>query len=106
MWKAFRELQAAGWVRGKAPRLYSVQSSGCAPVVRAFESGAEGCEAWPDPRTVAAGLRVPAPFGDRLMLGALRESGGGVVAVSGSELVASAREVQTVEALDAWREGD
>ena len=105
MWKAFRELQAAGWVRGKAPRLYSVQASGCAPVVRAFESGAECCEAWPAPRTVAAGLRVPAPFGDRLMLGALRESGGGVAAVSESELVAAARELQTAEGVDASPEG-
>ena len=105
MWKAFRELQEAGWVRGKPPRMYSVQSSGCAPVVRAFESGAERCEPWPDPRTVAAGLRVPAPFGDRLMLAALRESGGGVAAVSESELVAAARELQTVEGVDASPEG-
>src|SRR2546425_10969429 len=105
MWKAFRELQEAGWVRGKPPRMYSVQSSGCAPVVRAFESGAERCDAWPDPRTVAAGLQVPAPFGDRLMLAALRESGGGVAAVSESELVAAARELQTVEGVDASPEG-
>src|SRR5438093_11091828 len=105
MWKAFRELQAAGWGRGKAPRLDSVPASGCAPVVRAFESGAECCEAGPAPRTVAAGLRVPAPFGDRLMLGALRESGGGVAAVSESELVAAARELRTAEGVDASPEG-
>src|SRR2546427_12987479 len=85
--------------------MYSVQSSGCAPVVRAFESGAERCEAWPDPRTVAAGLRVPAPFGDRLMLGALRESGGGGVAVSEADLEAAARELQTGEGADAPPEG-
>src|SRR2546425_7097276 len=97
MWKAFRELQEAGWVRGKPPRMYSVQSSGCAPVVRAFESGAERCEAWPDPRTVAAGLRVPAPFGDRLILAALRESGGGVAAADEGQLAAAARDLQTLE---------
>jgi threonine synthase len=105
MWKAFGELRAAGWVRGKPPRMYSVQSSGCAPVVQAFESGAEACEPWPDPRTVAAGLRVPAPLGDRLMLRVLRESGGGAVSVSDAELSAAARELQTVEGIDACPEG-
>src|SRR3989454_10187602 len=105
MWKAFRELQEAGWVRGKPPRMYSVQSSGCAPVVRAFESGAERCDAWPDPRTVAAGLQVPAPFGDRLILAALRESGGGGAAGSESAVAAAARELRTVEGVDASPEG-
>ncbi len=84
MWKAFTELIEAGWVQGTPPRFYSVQSDGCAPVVRAFDAGADRCEPWVDPRTVAAGLRVPAPLGDRLMLKALRESGGGAIAVSDS----------------------
>jgi threonine synthase len=105
MWKAFQELQEGGWVGGKLPRMFTVQSSGCAPVVRAFESGAEGCTPWPDPQTVAAGLRVPGPLGDRLMLRALRESGGGAVAVSDAALSAAARELQTVEGIDAAPEG-
>jgi threonine synthase len=85
--------------------MYSVQAAGCAPVVRAFESGADRCVPWPDPRTVAAGLRVPGPLGDRLMLRALRESGGGAVAVSDDALTAAARELQTVEGIDACPEG-
>jgi threonine synthase len=105
MWKAFQELQASGWVHDALPRMYSVQSTGCAPVVRAFESGAERCAPWPDPQTVAAGLRVPGPLGDRLMLRALRESGGGAVAVSDEALTAAARELQTVEGIDACPEG-
>jgi threonine synthase len=105
MWKAFTELVAAGWVRGRPPRMYTVQASGCAPVVRAFESGANTCTPWPDPKTVAAGLRVPAPLGDRLMLRALRDSGGAAVAVSDAELVAAARELQTLEGIDASPEG-
>jgi len=105
MWKAFMELAAQGWIRGALPRMYSVQSSGCAPVVRAFDAGADACTPWPDPVTVAAGLRVPAPLGDRLMLRALRASGGGAVAVSESELTAAARELQTVEGIDAAPEG-
>ena len=105
MWKAFGELARAGWVRGPLPRLYSVQAAGCAPVVRAFESGAPSCTPWPEPWTIAAGLRVPAPLGDRLMLTALRESGGGAVAVSDAQLAALARELQTLEGIDASPEG-
>jgi threonine synthase len=105
MWKAFAELTHAGWLQGKPPRLYSVQAAGCAPVVRAFEAGTQGCTPWPDPRTIAAGLRVPAPLGDRLMLRALRESGGGAVAVSDALLGAAARDLQTLEGIDAAPEG-
>ncbi|HYT03873.1 MAG TPA: threonine synthase [Gemmatimonadales bacterium] len=105
MWKAFRELAAAGWVRGTPPRMYTVQSTGCAPVVQAFETGAEACTPWREPATIAAGLRVPAPLGDRLMLRALRESGGGAVAVTDAQLAAAARELQTLEGIDASPEG-
>ena len=107
MWKAFQELRESGWVRGGGtlPRMFSVQASGCAPVVQAFEAGAERCTPWPDPKTVAAGLRVPAPLGDRLMLRALRESNGGAVAVSDEDLQAAARALQTVEGIDASPEG-
>src|SRR5437867_2615329 len=105
MWKAFAELRRAGWLEGKPPRLYSVQAAGCAPVVRAFEAGTDACAPWPDPRTIAAGLRVPAPRGDRLMLRALRESGGGAVAVTDALLAAAARDLQTLEGVDASPEG-
>jgi threonine synthase len=105
MWKAFRELRQSGWLRGPLPRMYTVQANGCAPVVQAFDSGAERTTAWPDPTTIAAGLRVPSPLGDRLMLRALRESGGGAVAVSDQALTAAARELQVAEGLDASPEG-
>ncbi|MBI4500061.1 MAG: threonine synthase [Gemmatimonadetes bacterium] len=87
MWKAFRELREAGWLTDPMPRFYAVQSTGCAPVVTAFESRSEKTEPWSDPETVAAGLRVPAPLGGRLMLRALRDSKGGAVAVSDAELL-------------------
>jgi threonine synthase len=105
MWKAFGELARAGWVEGKLPRMYSVQAAGCAPVVRAFEAGARAAAPWPEPRTIAAGLRVPHPLGDRLMLDVLRESGGGAVTVSDADLTRAARELQTVEGIDAAPEG-
>src|SRR5438093_4590925 len=94
MWKAFAELTRAGWLQGKPPRLYSVQAAGCAPVVRGFEAGTDGCAPWPNPETIAAGVRVPAPLGDRLMLRALRESGGGAVTVTDAQLVAAAQQLQ------------
>lgn len=106
MWKAFRELADAGWLTGaRPPRMYGVQSAGCAPVVEAFRTGAERCRPWPEPRTVAAGLRVPAPLGDRLILQALRESGGGALAVTDDALTAAARDLQTLEGIDAAPEG-
>jgi threonine synthase len=105
MWKAFGELRAAGWVRGDLPRMYAVQAEGCAPVVRAFAEGAARCTPWPDPTTVAAGLRVPGPLGDALMLRALRESGGGAVAVSDTALQQAAGELRRNEGIDASPEG-
>ncbi len=105
MWKAFQELQAAGWITGSLPRLFTVQATGCAPVVQAFDAGADRCTPWPEPWTVASGLRVPAPFGDRLMLRALRESGGGAVAVPDEVLTAAARELQMRAGIDAAPEG-
>ncbi len=105
MWKAFAELAQAGWIQGKPPRMYSVQAAGCAPVVHAFDAGADACTPWPAPWTIAAGLRVPSPLGDRLMLSALRESGGGAVAVSDAQLAAAARDLQVLEGIDASPEG-
>jgi threonine synthase len=106
MWKAFGELARAGWLGGGTPpHMYSVQAAGCAPVVRAFEAGADGCAEWPGPTTIAAGLRVPRPLGDRLILRALRESGGAALAVTDVQLEAAARELQTSEGIDACPEG-
>ena len=105
MWKAFEELRQSGWLRSPLPKMFTVQATGCAPVVQAFESGAERATSWPDPQTVAAGLRVPSPLGDRLMLRALRESGGGAVAVSDEALMEAARQLQVVEGIDAAPEG-
>ncbi len=105
MWKAFRELRDAGWVGGELPRMYTVQSTGCAPVVRAFDAGAEHCEAWEHPWTVASGLRVPAPLGGALMLRALRESGGGAVAVADEVLARTASEATRDTGIDFSPEG-
>jgi len=83
MWKAFDELERIGWVPpGKRPRMVSVQAENCAPIVRAFEQGADRAQPWEGATTIADGLRVPRAIGDFLILRALRESGGTAVAVS------------------------
>ncbi len=105
MWIAFRELREAGWVSGEPPRLYSVQSTGCAPVVRAFEAGEERTEPWENPQTIAAGLRVPGPLGGPIILRALRETGGAAVAVSDEALGAAERRMAELEGVDACPEG-
>ncbi|HEX8840085.1 MAG TPA: threonine synthase [Sphingomicrobium sp.] len=82
MWKGFDELEAAGLIGSKRPRMYAVQAEGCAPMVRAFEKGEEFAERWEHAATVATGIRVPKAVGDFLILRAVRESGGAALAVS------------------------
>jgi threonine synthase len=81
MWKAFNELADMGWISGQLPRMVAVQSSGCAPIVRAYDEGERHAERWDDAATIAAGIRVPAAVGDFLILDAVRESGGFAIAV-------------------------
>ena len=81
MWKGFDELERLGWIGSKRPRMYAVQASGCAPIVRAFEAGEEHATRWEDARTVAAGIRVPKAVGDFLILRAVRDSGGKALGV-------------------------
>jgi threonine synthase len=105
MWKAFDELEELGWIDGGRPRMVSVQASGCAPVVRGIESGAERIEPWEDAHTHASGLRVPSVFADRLVLVAIRQSGGTAVAVSEAAIEQAERELAAVEGILACPEG-
>jgi threonine synthase len=105
MWKAFEEMEAIGWIDAKRPRMYSVQASGCAPIVRAFEIGADHAVEFPDAQTRASGLRVPKAIGDFLMLRILRESGGGAIAIDDDEMIRITREVGGAEGLFVAPEG-
>ena len=106
MWKAFEELEQLGLiVAGKRPRMVAVQAEGCAPVVQAIDSGAANATPWADARTYASGLRVPAPFGDVLILQALRESGGTAVAVSEDEMAKGQLDLARGEGVFACPEG-
>jgi len=104
MWKAFDEMEQLGWIGSERPRMFSVQSSGCAPVVRAFNEGLETAPEWESPQTGAWGLRVPRAIGDRLMLRALRDSNGGAIAVDEAEIETAAAELRTSEGIDAGPE--
>lgn len=106
MWKAFEEMEELGWVRpGKRPRMIAVQSAGCAPVVRAFERGEKASEMWKDAATFAAGLRVPKPYGDYIMLDILRQSGGVAVAIPDEQILASLKDWAQNEGLFLCPEG-
>ena len=94
MWKAFAELRELGWLQdGQLPKMIIVQAEGCAPLVRALHEGRDEAETWPssDARTIATGLRVPSSIGDRLILQAVRESGGTGLTVSDDEMLVMTR---------------
>ena len=91
MWKAFDEMEQLGWIGPERPKMFAVQAEGCAPMVRAWEAGAETAEPWVGAATYASGLRVPGAVGDFLILAALRESGGGAVAVSDRDMAGAVK---------------
>lgn len=105
MWKAFDEMEQLGWIDSRRPRMVSVQSEGCAPIVRAFEKGERHAELFENAATVASGLRVPKAIGDFLILDAIRSSGGVAIAVSDEELIAGVREIGAHEGVFAAPEG-
>ena len=99
MWKAFAELSELGWIDCELPRMVAVQSTGCAPMVRAWEAGEEFAEYWEDAETVASGIRVPAALGDFLILRAVRESGGFAIAVTDEDTLEARRQIGTMDGL-------
>ncbi len=105
MWKAFEEMERLGWIGSERPRMFSVQSSGCAPIVRAFREGLDHAPEWESPHTGAWGLRVPRAIGDRLMLRALRDSRGGAVSVDEASIEPAAAALREREGIDAGPEG-
>jgi threonine synthase len=105
MWKAFDEMETLGWIGKKRPRMFAVQATGCAPIVRAFEAGEKIAAEFPDARTLAAGLRVPKAIGDFLILNILRQSNGGAIAVTDEEMIRAARDVGSKEGLFVCPEG-
>ncbi len=105
MWKAFNEMEALGWIDNRRPRMVTVQSAGCAPIVKAFHEGKRFAEPWQDAATLADGLRVPAAVGDFLILRVLRESQGTAVAVPDDAIMAAANRLGRTQGIFAAPEG-
>jgi threonine synthase len=105
MWKAFHEMEAMGWIGPKRPKMIAVQAEGCQPIVRAFDEGTEYSKFWDGASTVASGLRVPKPLGDRLSLQAVRESHGTALAISDEQLIDAGIRLSEEEGLFAAPEG-
>ena len=105
MWKAFDEMERLGWIGPQRPRLVTVQSEGCAPMVRAFHEGLEFAQPWVGAQTIADGLRVPSAVGDFLILRALRESSGTALAVSDAEMIAAADLIGRTQGIFVCPEG-
>jgi threonine synthase len=105
MWKAFDELEAMGLIDKERPRMIAAQAEGCAPIVRAFEQRAAASMMWENAATVAAGLRVPKPLGDFLILADVYASSGEAVAVSDAELMSSCLEMARLEGILGAPEG-
>jgi threonine synthase len=105
MWKAFDEMEKLGWIGPERPRMVTVQSEGCAPMVRAFHEGEAFATPWQGARTIADGLRVPAAVGDFLILRALRESQGTAVAVPDEEFIGAANLIGCTQGIFACPEG-
>jgi threonine synthase len=105
MWKAFDEMQRLGWIGSRRPKMVAVQADGCQPVVRAFNEGETRSRFYEDAHTLAAGLRVPKPLGDFLVLNAVRESGGTAIAISDEEMMSAGVQLATEEGIFAAPEG-
>ena len=106
MWKGFQELQSLGWLEtSHLPKMISVQSEGCAPVVKAFNNGSEKCEFWENAETIAAGIRVPLSLADRLILEILRESNGSAVSVNDVDMIYAQKQLANQEGIFSSPEG-
>jgi threonine synthase len=106
IWKAFQELLQLGWLTDKhLPKMVAVQSTGCAPIVKAWQEGKDHCDLWQNARTIAFGLRVPKSFADRMIMRVIRESGGSAIAIDDADILKAQDLLATQEGIFACPEG-
>ena len=105
MWKAFDEMEALGWIGPDRPKMITIQSSGCSPIVKAWDEGKQSAEMWPNANTLAAGLRVPKPYADYLILAILKKSKGAAISATDEEILDATRHWAKVEGIFAAPEG-
>lgn len=105
MWKAFHELKELGWIDCKFPKMVAVQSTGCAPIVKAWEEGVEHAEFWENANTEAAGIRVPSAIGDFLIIRAIKESNGFAIAIDDEDIMKARNKIGREDGLLMCPEG-
>ena len=105
IWKAIKEMEQLGWISGKRPKMFCIQAEGCAPLVRAFNQKSRFAQAWENPKTIAAGMRVPSAIGDYLILDAVYESGGSAITVTDEEMIEYVKKTISLEGLFLCPEG-
>ena len=105
IWKAIQEMEQLGWISSKRPKMFCIQAEGCAPIVRAFNQKSRFAEAWQNPKTIAAGMRVPSAIGDYLILDAIYESGGSAITVTDEEMIECVKKTASLEGLFLCPEG-
>jgi threonine synthase len=105
MWKAFEEMEYLGWIGAERPKMIAVQAAGCAPIPKAWEAHQTVSEAWPNAKTVAAGLRVPKAYADYIILDILKESAGTAVSATDQEIVKAVFQWASKEGIFAAPEG-
>jgi threonine synthase len=105
MWKAFHEMEQLGWIGSKRPKMIAVQAAGCAPVVKAWNEHKPVAEMWQNAHTSAAGLRVPKPYADYIILDILKQSGGTAIAVSDGQIMQAVEEWASRDGVFAAPEG-
>ena len=105
IWKAIKEMEQLGWISGKRPKMFCIQAEGCAPLVRAFSEKSRFAKVWENPKTIAAGMRVPSAIGDYLILDAIYESGGSAITVTDDEMIEFIKKTISLEGLFLCPEG-
>ena len=105
IWKAIKEMEQLGWISGNRPKMFCIQAEGCAPIVRAFNQKSRFAKAWENPKTIAAGMRVPSAIGDYLILDAVYESGGSAITVTDDEMIESVKKTLSLEGVFLCPEG-
>ncbi len=105
MWKGFDEMEQLGWIGSKRPKMVTVQASGCAPVTKAWDEHKPVAEVWQNAQTMAAGLRVPKPYADYIILDILKQSGGTAIAVTDDQMFEAMKEWASKDGVFAAPEG-
>ena len=105
IWKAFKELSEIGMINSKLPKMICVQADGCSPVVDAYLNGKKNAELFNNPKTIAAGMRVPIAVGDYLIIDSVLESKGTALKINDKEMISGVNKMSSMEGIFCAPEG-